>query len=66
MAIEIKDSKPVLRYNLGGADGEAIVEKDVSDGNWHRIVAERLVICWGECLFGCKSGRQVGVCVGCM
>ena len=41
MAIEIKESKPVLRFNLGGEDGEVTVNEDVSDGQWHKIVAER-------------------------
>ena len=41
MAIEIVGGKPTLRYNLGGEDGVAVVDEDVSDGQWHRIVAER-------------------------
>lgn len=41
MSLELRDGRPVLRYDLGSGPAEIISTKDISDGNWYLIKAKR-------------------------
>lgn len=40
-ALEIMDKKATLKFDLGEGAAVVTVDKDVSDGQWHEVIAER-------------------------
>lgn len=42
MSLELRDGRPVLRYDLGSGPAEIVSTKDISDGNWYLIKAKRI------------------------
>ena len=41
MALEIKESKPTMRYKLSDTEGVTTLDVGVSNGQWYRILLER-------------------------
>jgi laminin alpha 3/5 len=40
-AVEIINSNVVFKFDLGGGPAEIVVNRNVSDGEWHEVIAER-------------------------
>jgi len=43
MALEVIDGKVLFKYDLGSGAAVIQSQKDVSDGFWHEVIAERSV-----------------------
>ena len=43
MALEVVNGLVMFRYDLGDGPGVITNDKNVSDGKWHEVIAERLV-----------------------
>ncbi|XP_013408769.1 laminin subunit alpha isoform X2 [Lingula anatina] len=41
MALELKEGKPVFKFDLGDGPAEITSDKNVADNKWHEIIAER-------------------------
>ena len=40
-ALEVVNRKATLKFDLGEGRAIITVDKDVSDGEWHEVIAER-------------------------
>lgn len=43
LALELRDRRVVFTFNLGSGSARIVGNSIVSDGQWHQVIAERLV-----------------------
>ena len=41
MALELRNGRPVFLYDLGSGQQQVVSTRDVSDGEWYKITAQR-------------------------
>ncbi|KAJ8306103.1 hypothetical protein KUTeg_016648 [Tegillarca granosa] len=42
LSLELRNGKPVFKFNLGSGAGEIVHPWDIADGNWYKLTAERI------------------------
>jgi hypothetical protein len=51
MALELRDGRVHLIADFGSGPTIVTLERDIADGEWHRVIAERFVLVYNDRLW---------------